>query len=130
MVPRATNASPGALSSISPAYAPLGSIPPTPALFGSGPSRRSMTGPSGGSASREPPCYFGTVALRYVLLAVGAVSVLGVSVYLALEVRGRPARAQAPELAPAAREEAPQPPPAREREPAGRTVAREPPRGP
>jgi hypothetical protein len=42
-----------------------------------------------------------TVALRYVLLAVGAVSVLGVSVYLALEVRGRPAQAQAPAPVPA-----------------------------
>lgn len=72
------------------------------------------------------PCYFVSVALRYLLLAVGAVSVLGVSLYLALEVRARPAQVPAQQQ---------QPPPVIDAEPSraapARTpVAREPPRGP
>jgi len=79
-----------------------------------------------------------TVAPRYVLLAVGACLVLAVSVYLFVEVRGRPAEARAPERAPAAgaaaaidAEEDLRPAPPRvapPRPPGG--VVREPPRGP
>jgi hypothetical protein len=44
-----------------------------------------------------------TVALRYVVLAGTAALVLGLAVYLFVEVRAQPARAEAPERAPAPR---------------------------
>ncbi len=44
-----------------------------------------------------------TVALRYVALAGTAALVLGLAVYLFVEVRAQPARAEAPERAPATR---------------------------
>jgi len=46
-------------------------------------------------ASHRPACYFVTVALRNVLLAAGAVLVLGVAVYLFFEVRAEPVRGEA-----------------------------------
>ncbi len=42
-----------------------------------------------------------TVAVRYVLLAIGAALVLGTGVYLFVEVRSAPAQARPPERAPA-----------------------------
>jgi hypothetical protein len=82
-----------------------------------------------------------TVALRYVLLAVGAVLVLGLSVYLFVEVRARPAQARAPERVPAARgaqpaealdaeEDSPPAPTPTRAAPPRPAVVREPPRGP
>jgi hypothetical protein len=98
----------------------------------------------------EPSCYAVTVALRYTLLAAGAVALVGVSVYLFFEVRARPAQAGAvARVAPpaaAAREServpapvrealptqaAPAPGEARGRErPPAEPPRREPPRGP
>jgi hypothetical protein len=90
-----------------------------------------------------------TVALRYVLLAVGAALVLGTGVYLFVAVRAAPAQAGPPERAPARgaketakvpaidAEEDPAPrPPRASSSPGGeaagsqRAIVREPPRGP